>query len=91
MLTLEKDKTALIIIDLQKGILDPEPVPFGREQIVRQAVSLGHAFAKVSSPIVLTTTDFAPGYADAPKGLPILRGNFPRRACPQNLQRSFPK
>ena len=87
MLTLEKHTTALIVIDLRKGILDPEPVPFGCKQIVRQAASLGHAFAQAGSPIVLTTTDFAAGYADAPKGLPILPGNSLRRAYPRNLQR----
>lgn len=29
MLTLAKDRTALIIVDLQDGILEPDPVPFG--------------------------------------------------------------
>ena len=91
MLTLAKETTALIIIDLQKGILDPEPVPFGREQIVRQAVSLGHAFAKVGSPIVLTTTDFAPGYADAPKGLADSPWELPKAGLPAGFTTLVPE
>ena len=69
MLKLEKNRIALIVIDLQNGVLDPEPTPFGRDQIIRQAAILGRAFAHADSPIILTTTDFSPGYADAPKGL----------------------
>lgn len=61
--------TGLIIIDLQIGILDPEPVPFGKAQIVQRSIALAQAFVAAGMPIVLTTTDFAPGYADAPKGI----------------------
>ena len=91
MLTLEKNTTALIIIDLQKGILDPEPVPFGREQIVRQAASLGHAFAQLGSPIVLTTTDFAPGYADTPKGLADSPWELPKAGLPAEFATLVPE
>ena len=91
MLTLEKHTTALIIIDLQNGILDPEPVPFGHKQIVGQAASLGHAFAQVGSPIVLTTTDFAPGYADAPKGLADSPWELPKPALPADFATLVPE
>lgn len=67
-LSLRKTTTALIIVDLQLGILEPEPVPFGRKDIVARAVALGRAFMKAEAPIVITTTDFSPRYADAPKG-----------------------
>ncbi len=91
MLILEKNTTTLIIIDLQKGILDPEPVPFGREQIVRQAASLGHAFAQLGSPIVLTTTDFAPGYADTPKGLADSPWELPKAGLPAEFATLVPE
>ncbi len=61
MLDLHPKTTALIVIDLQKGILSPEPVPNGRKAIVERAAALGRAFADAGAPIVLTTTDFAPG------------------------------
>ena len=68
MLDLDPRTTALVVIDLQQGILSPELVPFGRDAIVAHAAALGGAFAAAGAPIVLTVTDFAPGYADAPRG-----------------------
>ena len=68
MIELDTGTTALIIIDLQEGILSPEPVPHGRDLIVARAAEMGRAFAAAGRPIILTTTDFAAGYADAPAG-----------------------
>ncbi len=91
MLKLEKGTTALIIIDLQTGILDPEPVPFGRDQIVQRAAALGKAFEHGGSPIVLTTTDFAPGYADAPKGLADSPWALPKEGLPAHFATLVPE
>ena len=91
MLKLEKNTTALIIVDLQEGVLTPEPVPFGREQIVRQAAALGRAFKQAGSPIVLTTTNFAPGYADAPKGLADSPWALPKEGLPPNFAALIPE
>ncbi len=85
MLTLEKSTTALIIIDLQEGILEPEPVPFGRDQIVHRAASLGDVFAQAGSLIVLTVTDFASGYADAPQGIADSPWQLPEEGLPANF------
>lgn len=68
MLKLDAETTALIIVDLQQGVLSPEPAPFGRNAIVARAAALGQAFGDAGAPIVLTVTDFAPGYVDAPRG-----------------------
>lgn len=68
MFSLDPRTTALVVIDLQQGILSPEPIPHGRDEIVTRSASLGSAFAQAGAPIVLTTTDFAAGYDDAPKG-----------------------
>ena len=68
MLSLDPRSTALVIVDLQQGILSPEPLPHGCDAIVARSAALGQAFAAAGAPIVLTTTDFAPGYADAPGG-----------------------
>ncbi len=91
MLKLEKKTTALIIIDLQAGILEPEPVPFGREQLVQRAAALGHAFEQAGSHIVLTTTDFAPGYADAPKGLADSPWALPKQGLPAGFAKLVPE
>ncbi len=82
--------TALIIIDLQEGILNPEPTPFTAEQIVGHAATLGRAFAQAGAPIVLTTTDFANSYADAPKGLADTPWALPEQGLPANFAKLVP-
>lgn len=69
MLDLDPRCTALVIVDLQHGVLSPDPTPSGRVAIVELAAALGRAFADAGGLIVLTVTDFASGYADAPRGL----------------------
>ncbi len=91
MLSLNKNTTALIVIDLQQGILNPEPVPFGKDQIVSQALALGRAFADAGAPIVLTTTDFAPGYADAPKGVADSPWALPKDGLPADFATLLPE
>lgn len=90
MLELNKS-TALIVIDLQNGVLDPEPVPFGKEQVVARSVSLANAFATAGMPIVLTTTDFAPGYADAPKGAADAPWALPKDGLPAGFATLVPE
>ncbi len=91
MLELNKRTTALIVVDLQNGILNPEPVPFGKEQIVTRSVSLGKAFAAAAMPIVLTTTDFAPSYADAPKGAADTPWALPKEGLPAGFATLVPE
>ena len=91
MLNLEQKTTALIMIDLQESILNPEPVPFGCARIVRQAAALGRAFEQAGLPIVLTTTDFAPGYADAPRGLADSPWALPKEGLPADFAKLVPE
>ena len=91
MLELNKRTTALIVVDLQNGILSPEPVPFGKEQIVTRSASLGKAFAAAAMPIVLTTTDFAPSYADAPKGAADSPWALPEEGLPAGFATLVPE
>ena len=90
MLNLSR-QSALIVIDLQEGILDPEPVPHGKAQIVARSVALAQAFAAAGMPIVLTVTDFAPGYADAPKGQADAPWTLPAEGLPPAFARLVPE
>ncbi len=90
-LNLEKTTTALVIVDLQQGVLEPEPVPFGRKDIVARAVALGRAFVEAKAPIVLTTTDFSPGYADAPKGAADTPWALPHDGLPAGFATLVPE
>ena len=91
MLTLDKKTTALILIDLQEGILNPEPVPFGKAYVVARAAQLGVAFAEAQSPIMLTVTDFAAGYADAPHGVADSPWALPREGLPAGFATLVPE
>ena len=90
MLELSK-RSALIVIDLQAGILDPEPVPYGKTQVIERSVALARAFAAAGMPTVLTTTDFAPGYADAPKGAADAPWALPAEGLPPGFARLVPE
>ena len=91
MLKLDATTTALIAIDLQQGILSPEPVPHGRDQIVARSAELGRAFAAAGALIVLTITDFAPGYADAPKGMADAPWKLPNGRLPPDFTTLAPE
>ena len=90
-LTLQRAATALVIIDLQQGILEPEPLPFGKRDIVIRAAALGHAFEDAEAVIVLTTTDFSPGYVDAPKGVADSPWALPEDGLPAEFATLVPE
>ena len=90
-LDLDPRTTALIIIDLQHGILSPEPVPFGRDEIVGRSAALGRAVAETGGVIVLTTTDFAPFYVDAPRGKADAPWALPKEGLPSDFATLVPE
>ena len=83
--------TALIVIDLQQGILSSEPIPFGRDEIVARSAALGRAAAEAGGVIMLTTTDFAPGYADAPAGKADAPWALPTEGLPDSFATLVPE
>lgn len=91
MLSLAKSTTALVIIDLQEGILNPEPTPFGKAEIVARAAELGRAFSAAKAPIILTISDFAPGYPDAPKGVADSPWTLPKEGLPAGFATLVPE
>ncbi len=90
-LNFEGTTTALVVVDLQLGVLEPEPVPFGKSEIVRRAATLGRAFADAKAPIVLTTTNFSPDYADAPKGTADTPWALPKDGLPADFATLVPE
>jgi nicotinamidase-related amidase len=77
MLTLDPKTTALVVIDLQQGVLALPLTPHGAAEVVARSAGLGHAFARAGATVVLVNVDYSDGYADrpaqpadAPMGLP---------------------
>ena len=62
--TLDKTKTALIIIDLQKGITGREAKPYSSKQVIENAVQLLDAFHKNEMLVFLVHVGSAPDQKD---------------------------
>lgn len=91
MLTLNPQCTALIVIDLQHGILSPEPMPHGRDQVVSRSAEMGGTFAQAGSTVVVTTTDYAAGYIDAPHGEADTPWALPKEGLPPGFATLVPE
>jgi nicotinamidase-related amidase len=51
--TIDKAKTALVVIDLQKGIVSRQGAPYASEVVVKNAAMLAEAFRKNRMPVFL--------------------------------------
>lgn len=69
-------RTALVVIDLQRGIAAAPTTPYPGAQVVERAVELAEAFRAHQLPVVLVRVSFAADGADAVPG----RTEVPRRA-----------
>ena len=69
MLELETRTTALILIDLQKGILGRSLAPYSGAQVFERVMELAGRFCTAKSPVVRVRVDFGPGgsYAHSQK------------------------
>jgi nicotinamidase-related amidase len=65
-LHLDPRKTALILIDVQNGILALPLAPYDREAIIAKTTALGQAFATAGAVIATVRVSFAPDGADLP-------------------------
>lgn len=59
--------TALVLIDLQKGITGLPLAPYSGTDVVSRAVKLAERFRAAKAPVVLVNVDFAPDFGDAVK------------------------
>lgn len=66
MLTLDPHTTALVLIDLQQGIIGRATAPRSAHEVVATATSLATRFREAGAPVVLVTVAFSPGGGDLP-------------------------
>lgn len=66
MLQLAPRKTALVLIDLQKGILGMPTAPHAPAQILANAALVATALKKAGGTIILVRVAFSANYADKP-------------------------
>ncbi|MBF6329642.1 hydrolase [Nocardia transvalensis] len=74
-------RTALVLIDLQRGITAMPTVPHAAHEVVAHSAELARAFRKEGLPVALVRVSFAPDGADAPPGRTEVAG--PTGALPQ--------
>ncbi|GAA2482893.1 hydrolase [Winogradskya humida] len=73
-------KTALVVIDLQKGIVGATGAPYPTAEVTARSAELAGAFRAAGLPVVLVRVSFAPDGADAAPGrtdIPSTRGATP--------------
>lgn len=64
MLSLDSRTTALVLIDVQKGVLGMPLAPHGAAQIVQNAARLGLHFDELGGLVALVRVAFSPGAVD---------------------------
>ena len=68
MLNLNPATTAVVLIDLQKGLLGLPLAPYAATQVVGSAVRLAKKVTTTGGTVVLVRVDFGDGLAAAPRG-----------------------
>ncbi len=72
MISVPAASTALVLIDLQRGIVGRALAPRSGEAVVAGAKALAERFRAAAAPVVLVNVGFAPDFADA-VGVPVDR------------------
>ena len=67
MITLPTASTALILIDLQKGIAAYQLAPYSFEAVLAKGKELARRFRVAKAPVALVNVAFAPDFSDALK------------------------
>jgi nicotinamidase-related amidase len=81
MLTLPAATTALILIDLQKGIVGMPTEPHSGPAVLAKGQELTRRFRAAGAPVVLVNVAFSPDFGDALKA-PVDRAQMPASGFP---------
>jgi len=81
-LSLDFRHTALVLIDLQKGILSQALAPHDSAKVIGNSVALAKRFLHLKAPVVAVNVTFSADYAEAPpravdQPMPLPPGGFP--------------
>jgi len=87
---LDPQNTALVLIDLQQGLLSMPLAPYSGAKLIDNALRLAAALKKLGGLVIQVRVDFSAGYADRPgqyvdqpmslpaEGLPSGWADFPK-------------
>ena len=85
----DKSKTALVVIALQKGIVGRPTVPYASETVVKNAAALAAAFRKHGMPVFLVRVTPSPDRKDALR--PIADAAMPAQTPPPDWAEIVPE
>jgi nicotinamidase-related amidase len=90
-ITIDKAKTALVVIDLQRGIVGMPTQPYEAKEVVANAAKLAAAFRKNQMPVFLVRVLASPDGKDGLK--PIVDGENPwgKREMPADWSEIVPE
>ncbi len=91
MLTLNPRTTALVVIDLQNGIVALPLMPYDAGHVIARCVDLGYALAEAGGIIVLVNVDYSEGYADRPNQPADAPLSLPPEGLPENWAMLVPE
>jgi nicotinamidase-related amidase len=87
--SIDKSKTALVVIDLQKGIMGRPTVPYASETVVRNAAALAAAFRQNGMPVFLVRVKPSPDWKDALR--PVADAAWPAHTPPPDWAEIVPE
>lgn len=86
---IDPQKTALVVIDLQKGIVGRDTAPYAAGEVVRNAVLLAKEFRKKAAPVFLVRVNFGADHKDALH--PPADTSYPAQTPPPNWAEIVPE
>lgn len=85
MIELDPQTTALVLIDLQKGIVSRELAPHSGADVVERSIKLAERFRSAGGLVVLVNVSFAANFADAVR-VPV---DSPMQPPPGGIPKDF--
>lgn len=84
MFDLEAKTTALVLIDVQKGILGYPLTPLGGDELLAGSKALADQFRAAGAPVILVNVAWAPDFADG-LAAPVDHSMFPADGLPADF------
>jgi len=86
---IDRSRTALVVIDLQKGVVGRQTAPYAADIVVKNAAAIADAFRKCGIPVFLVRVAFSPDGKDALR--PQLDGPAPAQTLPPDWTELVPE
>ncbi|MGA3266705.1 MAG: hydrolase [Verrucomicrobiota bacterium] len=87
--SIDRSTTALVVIDLQKGVVGRQTAPYASDAVVKNAAALADAFRKSGMPVFLVRVAFSPDGKDVLR--PLVDMPWPAQTPPPDWTEIVPE